>query len=78
MRYVLHTFRSLDTIDAVIRLKFRHDLTHDELRVLRIAFNQLNDSAVPRPGMMFKIPAPFETVDDYGDLVNTTPPELIS
>jgi hypothetical protein len=78
MRYVLHAFRPSETIDAVLRLKGRHNLTHAELTHLRHAFNELNYSALPRPGMMFKIPAPFEVVDDYGNLVDTTPASLVS
>lgn len=78
MRYVLHTFRPTETIDAVLRLKGRHSLTHAELFHLRKAFNDLNGLIVPRPGMTYKIPAPFEITDDFGNVVDVTPPELES
>ena len=58
MRFVLHTFRPSETIDAVLRLLGRHDLTQDELAPLRRQFNVLNGEVVPRPGMMCKIPLP--------------------
>lgn len=77
MRYVLHQFRPSETIDAVIRLKGRHAYTNEEMRHLRRAFDELNGKIVPRPGMQYKIPLPFETVDEYGNLVDTTPPEPI-
>ena len=55
-RYVLHTFRPGETIDAVIRLKGRHNLTADEMVSLREAFNRLNPAEVLKPGMERKIP----------------------
>jgi len=55
-RYVLHTFRPGETIDAVIRLKGRHNLTQDEMAALRNAFNHLNPAEVLKPGMERKIP----------------------
>lgn len=75
MRYTVHTFRPTETIDAVIRLKGRHNLTHAELLHLRRAFNELNGFVVPRQGMTYKIPLPFEVVDDFGVVIDTTPPE---
>ena len=54
--FVLHKFRPSETIDAVMRLKGRHNYTQDELRVLRAAFNDLNGAVVPRAGETFKIP----------------------
>lgn len=72
-RYTIHTFRPTETIDAVIRLKGRHDLTHEELSHLREAFDELNGKIVPRAGQTFKIPLPYETVDDMGNIVDTTP-----
>jgi hypothetical protein len=61
MRFVLHTFRPTETIDAVIRLLGRHDLTHEELLPLREKFNELNGLVVPKPGMIFKIPLPEDS-----------------
>jgi len=76
-RHVIHTFRPTETIDAVLRLKGRHNLTHADLAPLRRAFNEMNGLVVPRPGMTYKIPLPFEVVDDYGNIVATAhPPEL--
>jgi hypothetical protein len=54
--YVSHTFRPGDTIDAVIRLKGRHNLTQAEMIPLREAFNRMNQLGVIRPGMSCKIP----------------------
>ena len=54
-RYAFHTFRPGDTIDAVIRLKGRHNLTVAEMIPLREAFNQLNPPEVIRPGMTCRI-----------------------
>ncbi len=73
MHYVYHTFRPTETIDAVLRLLGRHNLSHAELAPLRQAFNELNGLIVPRPGMQYKIPMPFELTDDFGDVVDTTP-----
>jgi hypothetical protein len=75
MRFVLHTFRPTETIDAVIRLVGRHSLSKVELLQLRNAFNELNGEIVPRPGMTYKIPLPFEVTNEFGDVVFTTPPE---
>lgn len=61
MNFTLHKFRPGETIDAVIRLKGRHSYTHEELKALRVCFNELNGLAVPRPGQTFKIP--LESVD---------------
>ena len=58
MAYKIHTFRPGETIDAVIRLLGRHNLTLEELVPLRAEFNELNNGALPRPGMEFKIPLP--------------------
>lgn len=75
-KFVLHTFRPTETIDAVIRLKGRHSLSKKDLAFLRQAFNDLNGTAVPRPGMTYKIPMPFEAVDDFGNLIPTELPQL--
>jgi len=73
MRYVLHRFRPTETIDAVMRLLGRHDLSKEELTHLRRQFDELNGKIVPKPGMTYKIPLPFEAVDDFGNVINTTP-----
>jgi hypothetical protein len=75
MRFVLHTFRPTETIDAVIRLVGHHSLSKVELLQLRNAFNELNGEIVPRPGMTYKIPLPFEVTNEFGDVVFTTSPE---
>lgn len=73
MRYKLHTFRPTETIDAVIRLLGRHAYTAGEMKHMRRAFDKMNGFIVPRPGMVYKIPLPFEVTDDFGVLVDTTP-----
>jgi hypothetical protein len=76
-RYVLHTFRPSETIHSIIRLKGRHSLTQKQLRHLMVAFNELNGKdVVPKPGMTYKIPLPFEVVDDMGELVQLPEPDL--
>lgn len=74
MNYLRHTFRPTETIDAVIRLLGRHNLSKTEMIPLRRAFDELNGLVVPRPGMEYKIPVPFEVTDDFGVVVDTTPP----
>lgn len=76
MLYVLHTFRPFETIDGVIRLLGRHNLSKSELIVLRQSFDDLNGKIVPRPGMTYKIPCPYETTDDFGNVVATPEPVL--
>jgi hypothetical protein len=66
MRYKNHAFRPGDTIDGILRLLGRHDLTHVELSILRAQFNELNGSAVPRPGELFRIPMPDIVADETG------------
>lgn len=75
-RYTTHTFRPTETIDAVIRLKGRHSLSHSELAYLRVVFDELNGKIVPRAGMSYKIPLPLETVDDFGNVVDVPKPDL--
>jgi hypothetical protein len=77
-RYTTHVFRPTETIDAVLRLKGRHSLTHEELAYLRVIFNDINGKVVPRPGMTYKIPLPLETTDDFGNIVDVPKPELPS
>lgn len=78
MRTVLHTFRPTETIDGVIKLLGRHSYTKEEMRHLRRAFDELNGFVVPKPGMQYKIPLPFETTDEFGNVVDTTPPDVDS
>jgi hypothetical protein len=40
---------------------------------LQRAFDELNGLIVPRPGMVYKIPLPFEVTDEFGNVVDTTP-----
>ena len=75
MKFVLHTFRASETIDAVIRLKGRHRYTKAQMVALRRAFDEMNGKIVPRPGMQYKIPMPFEVTDDFGNVIDVTPPE---
>jgi len=72
MNYKLHCFRPGETIDAVIRLLGRHNLTHEELLPLRQAFNELNGFAAPRVGETFKIPLPTEPSSTSEDRPSTT------
>jgi hypothetical protein len=66
MRFTLHCFRPSETIDAVIRNLGRHNLSKEEMQVLREQFNQLNGNSVPRPGMTFKIPLPDDDKGKHG------------
>lgn len=68
MSYVLHCFIPGQTIDAVIKLKGRHNYTQDEMKVLRLAFKALNGDVNPRAGSTMKIPLPIvlDAVDDEG------------
>lgn len=67
MRYVNHTFRPTETIDAVMRLLGRHNLTREELLPLRLAFAELNGNVIPKPGMTFKIPLPRDSTSASSD-----------
>lgn len=60
MRFVMHCFMPGHTIDAVLKLKNRHDLPLEQLLVLRAAFNELNGGVVVRPGQACRIPVLFE------------------
>lgn len=72
-RYTYHTFRPFETIDAIIKLKGRHNLTSEEMIPLRLAFDELNGFKVPKSGMTYKIPTLFEAIDDFGNVIDTTP-----
>jgi len=76
MHYTLHKFRPGDTIDAVIRLKGRHDFTPTQIVEARVRFNEMNGSIVPRAGEVFKIPIPELVVDDFGDVIEV--PKLVT
>ena len=56
MTYLIHRFRASETIDAVLKLKGRHDYTQEEMIVLRQKFNELNGLRVPRVGDVFLLP----------------------
>jgi hypothetical protein len=56
--YVTHCFRPSDTIDGIIRLLGRHNLTPEEMVPLRVRFNELNGLIVIKPGTVCKIPLP--------------------
>lgn len=45
---------------------------------LRRAFDELNGLVVPRAGMTYKIPLPFEAVDDFGNVIDITPEDTDS
>jgi len=66
--YTLHCFVPGQTIDAVIKLKGRHNLTRDEMLFLRERFNELNGEQVIRAGMTCKIPLPADVVEDEGGI----------
>lgn len=55
-QFHLHTFRPGETIDAIIRLKGRHDYTKDEMAFLRAKFDILNTFVTPKAGFEYKIP----------------------
>lgn len=54
--YVLHCFRPSETIEAVLRLKGRHNYTRQDLQTLMRQFDALNGPVIVRPGMTLKIP----------------------
>lgn len=56
------------TIDAVIKLKGRHNLSLLEMNFLRQKFNELNGEQVIRPGMTCKIPLPDDEVENEGGI----------
>lgn len=64
--FVLHCFRPSETIEAVLRLRGRHNLTKEELRYLMVQFEKLNGKIIPRPGMTFKIPLPPPLAETEG------------
>lgn len=66
--HVLHCFMPGQTIDAVIKLKGRHNLTPEEMISLRQKFNELNGEQVIHPGMTCKIPLPCDGVEDEGGI----------
>ncbi len=63
--FKLHTFRPGETIDAVIKLLGRHNLTKAEMAPLRQRFNEMNEGRLPRPGQTFKIPSVPEVTKDH-------------
>lgn len=56
------------TIDAIIKLKGRQDLTPAEMVFLRKKFNELNGEQAIRPGMTCKIPLPYDGVENEGGI----------
>lgn len=56
MDKIHHNFGPNQTIDAVIDLKNRHNLSKQELNELRSWYNIMNNGQVPRPGDLVKIP----------------------
>lgn len=69
--YTLHKFRPSETIDAVLRLKGRHSYSPEEILSLRVKFNELNGTRVPKPGEIFKIPLEGLITDDFGNVIKT-------
>lgn len=56
MSYTTHCFMPGHTLEAVIRLKNRHDMPKDEVLQLVEVFNRLNGYPTIRPGSVLKIP----------------------
>lgn len=54
-----HRFGLKDTIRGAIRLYNNKDLTKEELDGLCEIFNELNNSAIPKPGDTFIIPVKY-------------------
>ena len=54
--YKPHCFTMGHTIEAIIKLYNRQDLSKDELAALMIRFNDLNNNELPTMGVSFKIP----------------------
>lgn len=70
LHYVLHQFRPSETVDAVLRLRGRHNYTPEEILTFREKFNELNGLRVPRVGDVYKIPVEELVVDNFGQLLN--------
>lgn len=71
MNYVLHCFIPGQTLEAVIKLKGRHDLPKTEVLKLVEMFNELNSSPVIRAGMTLKIPLPLDQqAESEGGLID--------
>ena len=75
MHFILHKFRPGETIDAVIKLKGRHDFTPSQIEVARRRFNELNGQIVPRAGQVFKIPTQELVTDDFGNVIDVSTPD---
>jgi len=56
MERIFHCFGPNQTIDAIIDLKNRHNISKAELLDLRGWYNIMNKGQVPRPGDRVKIP----------------------
>lgn len=55
------------TLEAVIRLKNRHDMPKDEVLALVRQFNLLNGDPVIRPGSVLKIPTSLPSDGEGSD-----------
>lgn len=62
MKYVPHMFMQGHTIDAVLRLKNRHDMKGAELQPLRDEFYKINGNGVPKAGQVYQIPVSEEEI----------------
>jgi hypothetical protein len=56
MDKINHCFGPNQTIDAIITLKNRHNVSKEELLDLRSWYNVMNRGHVPKPGDTVKIP----------------------
>jgi hypothetical protein len=65
--HVLHCFMPGHTIDAIIRMKARVNLSQDEMEELRRRFNVLNGEKPVHVGTTCKIPL-HEAVEDEGGI----------
>ena len=54
--YKNHLFTMGHTIEAIIKLYNRQDLSKDEMLALMIRFNDLNNNELPMMGVTYKIP----------------------
>jgi hypothetical protein len=54
--YIEHIFGATETIRAVIRKNNHDGMTPAMLTILMKQFNELNNNAIPKPGMKMKIP----------------------
>jgi len=56
MQHQLKSFNAGDTIDAILKQVNDHNLSSDELSILRHTFNDMNDDEIPKMGRAYAVP----------------------